>query len=317
MSKKMIALAGLGAGVAAVAGAAFHSYLDVMYKETIPKGPMKRLQDIMDNGDMIPLGELCAKSNEWNDAQEKEIIDLKNARGETLKGYLWLAEGDSKTFAVFAHGYRGSYRGDPANFVKYYLEKGYHFFAPDHTSAGDSEGNYVGFDFYESNDMLEWLDYLVERFGEDIKIILHGVSMGGATVCQMASRVPKQVKLIVADCPYTSAQDEFISVANSVGVKKTAPYIFKAMNAANKKLAGYDLLDTDVRESVKNAKVPMLFVHGGSDDFVPTRMGQELYELCGNEKDMFIVDVAKHADSIVWDNEGYLAKLDEFIDKYL
>ena len=61
----------------------------------------------------------------------------------------------------------------------------------------------------------------------------------------------------------------------------------------------------------------MLFVHGGSDEFVPTRMGRELYELCGNAKDMLIVDAAKHADCIVWGTEDYLAKLDEFIAKYL
>ena len=317
MGKKLAALAGLGA-VAAVAGAAFHSYLDVMYKETIPKGPMKRLQDIMDNGDMVELGNMCARSNEWNDAQEKEIITMENDRGENLKGYLFKAEDEnSKLFAVFAHGYRGSYRGDPANFVKYYHDKGYNFFCCDHTSAGDSEGDFVGFDYFESRDMLKWLDYLTERFGDDIKIILHGVSMGGATVCQMASKVPEQVKLIVADCPYTSAKDEMLSVASGIGIKKLAPYIFEGINALNKKLAGYDLLETDVRDSVKNSKVPMLFVHGGSDDFVPTRMGKELYELCGNEKDMFIVDIAKHADSIVWDTEGYLAKLDEFIGKYM
>ena len=248
MSKKGFALAGLAA--AAAAGVALHSYLDVMYKETIPKGPFKRLQEYLDNGDMITLAEYTAKSNEWNDGQPFERIELVNARNQRLKGYLLEAENESKVFAVFAHGYRASHRGDPANFVKYYHDKGYHFFTCDHTAAGESEGNFVGFDYFESIDMLAWIDYLINRFGEDIKIILHGISMGGATVCQMASRVPKQVRLIVADCPYTSAKDEFISVANGAGVKKTAPYIFNAMNVLNKKLAGYDLLDTDVRESV-------------------------------------------------------------------
>ena len=315
MRKKGLIIAGLTSTV--LAGVALHSYLDVMYKETIPKGIAKRLQEHFDNGDMIPLGEFTDKSNEWNDRQPFETIELYNSRAEKLMGYYLPAEGDSRVFAVFAHGYRANHRGDPANFVRYYHEKGYHFFCCDHVASGDSEGDFVDFDYFESRDMLLWIDYLISRFGSDIKIILHGVSMGGATVCKMASQIPEQVKLIVADCPYTSAKDEFISVANSVGIKKTAPAVFAAMNGLNKLLAKYDLCDTDVRENVANAKAPMLFVHGGSDEFVPTRMGKELYELCGSEKDMLIVPEAKHADSIVFGTEAYKAKLDEFIAKYL
>ena len=314
---KLLSLAAAGAGLAAVGIAAVHSYLDVMYKETIPIGPMKRLQNAMDNGDLIPLGQMSARSNEWLAKQDVEIIDHTNARGQVLKGYLLPTAEPSKKFTVFAHGYRSSHLGDPVNFAKYYHEKGYNFFSCDHTAAGESEGDFVGFDYFESRDMLEWLDYLIERFGEDIEIVVHGVSMGGATVCQMACQVPPQVKVIVSDCAYVGAKEEFISVANGVGINKTAPAIFAAFNALNKKLAGYDLEETDVRESVKNSKVPMLFVHGGSDDFVPTWMGYELYELCGNEKDLLIVPEAKHADSIVFGTDDYYAKLDEFLGKYM
>ena len=314
MGKKGVALLGLAALGGAVA---VHSYLDLMYKQTIPKGPAMRLQELMDNGDMQELAEKCSENMKWVDEQDIEYIDLKSDRGETLKGYLLMAEGESKTFAVFAHGYRADHRGDPANFYKYYYDKGINFFACDHTSAGESEGDWVGFDYYESQDLLKWLEYIIKRFGEDIKIILHGVSMGGATVCKMADRVPKQVKLIVADCPYTSAVEEFEAVANSVGIKKTAPAIISAINFLNKRLAGYDLKETDVRQSVSDSSVPMLFVHGKDDDFVPTRMGVELYELCKNNKDLLLVDAAKHAESVVKKPEGYYSKLDEFIEEYL
>ncbi len=316
MKKRTLALLG-AAGLAGAAAAAVHSYLDLMYKQTIPKGPAARLQELTDNGDLQALTDLCVENMKWVDEQPIEIIDLKSDRGENLKGYLLMAENVSKTFCLFAHGYRADHRGDPANFYKYYHDKGINFFACDHTASGDSEGDWVGFDYYESQDFMKWVNYIIDRFGEDISIILHGVSMGGATVCKMASSVPEQVKLIVADCPYTSAVDEFTAVANAAGIKYSTPYLLEMINFLNKRLAGYDLKDTDVRDSVKNSKVPMLFVHGGSDDFVPTRMGKELYELCSNEKDMFIVPPALHAESVVKDTEGYYKKLDEFIGKYL
>ncbi|MBR6391886.1 MAG: alpha/beta hydrolase [Eubacterium sp.] len=312
----VFALAGLGAA-AGIGAFAIHSYLDVMYKETIPKGLAKRVMEMTDNGEYEPLHKMCEESMKWVDSQDIETITMNSDRGEELKGFLLMADKPSKVFTVFAHGYRANHRGDSANFFKYYHDKGFNYLAVDHTASGESGGDWVGFDYYESQDMLKWLNYLIDRFGEDISITLHGVSMGGATVCRMADKVPPQVKLIVADCPYTSAIDEFTSVAAGAGIKKTAPYILKGMNYLNKRLAGYDLADTDVRQSVINSRVPMLFVHGAADDFVPTYMGEELYNLCGNEKDILIVDNAVHASSIVVDTEGYQKKLDEFIDKYI
>lgn len=314
MGKKGLALLTLAAAGGAVA---FHSYLDLMYRQNIPKGLASRLQEALDKNDYSALHDKCVENMEWVDKQNIENIDLVNDRGQVLKGYLLMSDKESKTFAVFAHGYRADHRGDPANFYKYYYDKGINFFACDHTCSGDSEGDWVGFDYFESQDMFKWLNYLIDRFGEDIKIILHGVSMGGATVCKMAENVPEQVKFIVADCPYTSAVDEFTSVANGAGIKKTAPLFIGAINVLNKTLAGYDLKETDVRESVKNSKVPMLFVHGKKDDFVPTYMGVELYDLCANKKDLLLVDDAIHAESVVINPDGYYSKLDEYIDKYI
>ncbi|MBE6742116.1 MAG: alpha/beta hydrolase [Ruminococcaceae bacterium] len=318
MNKKLIgALVAIG-GAAAVAEFAIHGYLDVMYAERIPQGIMKRLGNKKSDKSLREIHKFNAGENEWVSSKDIEIIDMKNNRDNNLKGYFLASEEESDVFVLFAHGYRSSHCGDPYNFIRFYHEEmKYNFMSVDHVTAGDSDGDYLGFDYFESEDMLLWLDYLVERFGKDIKIILHGVSMGGATVCKMASRVPEQVKLIVSDCAYTSAEDQLISVCNSVGLVKSAPLAFYLFNRMNKRLAKFDLKDTNVRDSVAEAKVPMLFVHGDADDFVPTRMAFELYDACGSEKDLLIVNGAAHAESILIGSEKYKAKLKEFIGKYL
>lgn len=317
MNKKLLAL-GIGLGAAAVVTEfAVHGYLDIMYKETISPGLIKRIVNSPDKSGVDVFGEFTAESARWINQQAVEVIDMQSDRGYNLKGYLLMAKQPSNKFVIFAHGYRSDHLGDPANFEKYYHDKGFNFLSIDHVAAGESQGDYVGFGYFESTDMLKWVDYLIQRFSDDIELIFHGVSMGGATVCQTASRVPQQVKLIVSDCAFTSGYDQFTSVANSVGIKKTVPFILKGFNLLNKKLAGFDFKLTDVRESVKNSKVPMLFVHGSEDDYVPTKMVYELYDICENEKDLFVVDGAKHAISIMVDNVGYKAKLDEFIGKYI
>ena len=318
MNKKIIgAIAAIGSA-ALVAEFAIHGYLDVMYAERIPMGLLKRMGNKKSDRSLREIHKFNAGENEWAATKDIENIDIKNSREETLKGYFLPADEKSDVFVLFAHGYRSSHAGDPYNFIRFYHEEmKFNFMSVDHVTAGESEGDYLGFDYFESEDMFKWVDYLTERFGEDIKIILHGVSMGGATVCKMASRVPSQVKLIISDCAYTSAEDELLNVVNSVGINKVAPVALFLFNRMNKRFAKFDLKDTDVRESVKSAAVPMLFVHGDSDDFVPTRMVFELYDLCGNEKDLLIVEGAAHAESILIGMEKYKAKMKEFIAKYI
>ena len=318
MNKKIIP-AILAVGAAALATEVIiHGYLDVVYVEKIPQGIFKRRGNKKSQKGLREIHKYNKGENEWLSKKDVETIDMNNSRGLTLKGYLLPAKEKTDVFVLFAHGYRTDHTGEPVNFVRFYHnDMGYNFMSVDHVAAGDSEGDYLGFDYFECEDMLQWADYLIERFGEDIKIILHGVSMGGATVCKMASRVPKQVKLIISDCAYTCATEELLNVVNSVGINRTAPFLLNVFNEMNKRFAGFDLNDTDVRPSVKEAKVPMLFVHGDADDFVPTRMVYELYDLCPTEKDLLIIPGAAHAESILVGSEKYKAKLNEFINKYI
>ncbi len=316
MNKKILAAAIAAAAAGLLCETAISGYMDIAAKERKRKsllGYLMSLGDHTDYSDMIAFTEDKVR---WNEQQKTENISITSERGDLLKGYLTLNENGSNIFVFFAHGCRSDHNGDPANFMRYYLEKGYNFLSVDHVAQGKSSGGYLGYDYFESTDSLEWLDYLIRRFGKNIKIIIHGVSMGGATICKMADKVPDQVKLAVADCPYTSALEEFDHVAKSAGIKHTK-IILKTLNAMNKKFAGYDFNDTEVRSSVKNSKIPILFVHGNKDDFVPTEMSIELYEICENKKELYLVDNAIHAQSIKTDEINYHKKLDAFIEKYL
>lgn len=314
MNKKILALGAVCTG--AVIGTALHGYMDVMGRESRHKSVIGRIAMMNENKGENKFLAFNQSKHPWIEKQNTEKITIPSHCNQRLAGFLTFAEKESKVFVVFAHGHHADHNGDPANFLQYYVEKGYNFLAMDHVASGESEGRFVGFDYFEHKDCLLWIDYLLHRFGEDIQIILHGVSMGAATVCQMVSLVPEQVVLAVADCPYTSAADEFSAVLKSVGINRTKPLV-RAFNAVNRALAGYDLKDTDVRNSVAHSKVPMLFVHGANDGLVPTEMGAELYELCGSEKELFIVENADHAESIRVDEAGYHARLSAFINKYL
>ncbi|MCD7796885.1 MAG: alpha/beta hydrolase [Clostridiales bacterium] len=174
-------------------------------------------------------------------------------------------------------------------------------------------GKYVGFDYFESQDLLEWIKFLESKFGKDTKFILHGISMGAATVMMLcADKCPKSVKLIIEDCGYTCAKDQFEYLIKKAGIKKPET-IYNSFNYFNKKIAGYNLSLTDVRNQVKNTKVPILFIHGDKDDFVPFEMVYELYNICPeNKRTIKVIHNATHANSAVVDEKEYFDALTDF-----
>ena len=153
-----------------------------------------------------------------------------------------------------------------------------------------------------------WLDVLLKRFGADIQIILHGFSMGGATVLKVSDSCPEQVKFIVSDSGFTSGAD---ILRGRIGA---AYPLFRLMNRV---ISGYDMDDTDVRENLRRTDKPVLFFHGTEDRTVPFHMGEELYKLCPTEKDCLLVPGARHVESMHVDPEGYAEKLDGFIKRYI
>lgn len=313
-TKKLAKTIGIGAGILGVAG--FLAFQEIMNrKATLSQkfgslfvGPSGLPEDNSVNEAKIA----------WFYNQRLEDYEITNEKGYKLKGYLLPAEKESDVYVFCSHGYRGNGRLEFQNMAKFYHEKGYNLFIVDHQAAGESEGTYIGFGYHEYTDCFRWLDFMRNEFGKDIQIILHGVSMGCATVTMMSGneRLPSNVKFTVADCGYTSAHDEFMH--NVKDIKFAAAPVMAAANKFNKLISGYDFKDANPLEAVKNAKVPMLFIHGSIDDFVPTRMVYELYNNCSApDKDILIVEGAAHAESYPVDSASYEAKINKFADKYI
>lgn len=264
------------------------------------------------------LAQLKEANMKWLEEYGYEKHYITSDRGEKLVGYLMKAKEPSDVYVFCSHGYRSEGKGEFCGFAQYYIAKGFNVFFPDHVASGESEGKYAGFGAFECPDCLKWLDYLRDTFGNDIRFILHGVSMGAATVMLMSGseKLPENVKMIISDCGYTSAEEEFTYKLREMGVP---PYpLIDGVNKVTIKRVGYDIKSIRPIDAVAKAKVPMLFVHGGADAFVPTFMAHLVYENCSSPfKDILIVDGANHAQSWTDDKEKYEEKLDLFIEKFI
>lgn len=261
--------------------------------------------------DYIPNIRAC---REWLETRECEDVSVVSGDGLKLAGSYYPAAGASRTVLCF-HGYTSEGRNDFPCIAKFYLEQGYHVLLVDERAHGRSEGIYIGFGCLDRYDVLIWLDYLLAKFGTEQEFILHGMSMGGATVLMSSGlSLPPQVKGIVSDCGFTSAWDVFTSVLHNMYHMPAFPIMQISDRMAREK-AGYGLAECNAVEEVRKAKVPILFIHGDADTFVPSRMCRELYDACASRKSILIIEGAAHAEAYHKDTEAYEGALKKFLNE--
>lgn len=211
---------------------------------------------------------------------------------------------------IMFHGYRGSAERDLSGGVQRCFRLGRSVLMVDQRCSGLSGGNVITFGIREHRDCLAWVEYAAKRF-PDRKIILTGISMGATTVMMTADKdLPGNIIGILADCGFDAAENIIKKVIAGMGLPVKAAYFFVKLGA---RLFGrFDLEEWTALEAVKNAKVPVIFFHGESDDFVPCEMSRALYEACGSRKKLVTVPGAGHGLSYPVAPEEYFAALREF-----
>lgn len=255
---------------------------------------------------------------EWWDRQEGQPLSVIACDGVRLSG-VWFRQPQNplKKVALLLHGYGGKGR-HMQNFAQVYWERGYDLLIPDARAHGNSEGKYVGMGWTDRLDELVWLEEIIARVGEEAQIVLHGVSMGGATVCMTCGEaLPAQVKCAVSDCAYTNVEDEFAHLLGLMFHLPREPVLSAARMAA--RLNGYyDFREANARRQVAQTKTPIMFIHGEEDTFVPFSMMQKLYDAAPvslREKHAF--PGANHGQSLTHSPEEYIAVLDEWLNRYI
>lgn len=239
-----------------------------------------------------------------------EDVSITSFDGLTLRGkYYEYAPG--APMELMFHGYRGSSERDLCGGVDRCFALGRNVLIVDHRASGTSEGKVITFGVNESRDCMSWIDFILEKFGADVKIILTGISMGAATVMMATARdLPENVVMVLADCGYTSSKEIIKKVIREMGLPAGLLYPFVKLGA--RLFGNFDPDELSPIEAMKTCKVPVIFVHGDADDFVPYEMSVQNYEACTAVKKLITVPDAGHGLAYPADCEGYLHVLAQF-----
>lgn len=222
---------------------------------------------------------------------------------------LYIRKANNRT-ALVLHGWRNC--GIRFLYLARLYERdlGYNVVIPDFHGHGLSEGDMIQMGWKDRKDMLHWL-----RVFQTDTMVVHGVSMGAATAMMLsAEQLPEGIRDIrfVEDCGYTSVWDEFAGeLKNQFGLPEF-PLMFTTSMLCKLRY-GWSFGEASAIAAVSQTTHPMLFIHGGNDNFVPTEMVHRLYDAKRGKKSLWIAPGAEHAESYIKHRKEYAERVRDFL----
>ena len=250
---------------------------------------------------------------EWMKAAKtlpQEDISITSFDGLTLWGtYFEYAPG--APIEILFHGYRGHANREMSGAVRRCHSLGHSALIVEQRAGGRSGGHVITFGINESRDCAKWAEYVANRW-PDRKIILAGVSMGAGTVVMATARdLPENVIGVLADCGYTSPED-IIKKVISVDMKLPPNLSYPFVQLGARLFGHFNIDELSPIEAARNTRIPILFIHGGKDTFVPCEMSVRCHEANPAATRLHIIPDAGHGLAYPVDQEGYIKVAREF-----
>ncbi len=237
-------------------------------------------------------------------------VSITSHDGLRLSGRFFEYSPDA-TIEILFHGYRGCSESDLTGGVLRCRALGHSALIVDHRASGQSEGHVITFGALEKHDCLAWVDFVLKEINPSAKIIITGISMGAATVClASAEPLPDNVIGVLADCPYTSAEDIIKKIMKEMHLPENLLFPFVRLGA--RIFGGFDIDEASPVKALEKSRLPVIFFHGDNDAFVPWEMSEKNYSACRSKKRLVIIKGAGHGLCYPVDREKYLDELRSF-----
>ena len=253
---------------------------------------------------------------EWageHGAQDRTIVSYD---GLTLHALLVENPGHTDKFCIICHGYTGHAK-EMGVYAERIFDRGFSILLPSARGHDNSEGKYIEFGWPERRDICGWINLINEKYDYP-QIVLYGVSMGAAAVMMTVGEdIPENVRCAIEDCGYSSIREQFEhSLVNMLHMPKRlliwiGSILIKVHTGINIWRDGY------ATKQLAKCKIPMLFMHGTDDRFVPFEMLDKCYDSHPGPKEKLAVEGAVHTSSCYTGGEMYWNKVIDFIEKYV
>lgn len=256
----------------------------------------------------------------WFKQAHKQKWTMKSASGNyrLVADYIPAAKSTTKN-VIILHGFM-SKKERMGQYATMFHRLGYNVLLPDARAHGQSQGKYIGYGWPERYDVRKWADKLIAKNGQNSQIVIFGVSMGGATTMMTSGvKLPHQVKAFVEDCGYTSLDAELnYEAGNLYNIPGWLRWpLINTLSIINRVRNGYFTGQVNSVKMLHHNRRPMMFIHGGSDHFVPTKMVYKNYQATRGPKKLWVVKGAAHASSYDKHPVEYPKRVATFLNQYV
>lgn len=319
---KILIGAGLTLTVFATATAVSYALTDKLVKVALERDGVKSLENnkaarrqlcgFEENADFM---EKMRRAAEILEAQQTERVTTEAYDGTELVGHFYSAK-NPKRVVIAMHGWRSRWSRDFGMMSEFFHDNGCSVLYVQQRAQGESGGEYMGFGLLERFDCLEWIKWVNDKTGGTLPVYLAGVSMGATTVLMASSlSLPQNVRGIIADCGFTSPHAIWKHVAKnnlhlSYGIRGRI-----ASDICKRKIQ-MGTNDFSTLDALVQTDVPVLFIHGTDDHFVPIRMTFENCKACNSPYRLLVVPGADHGMSYYTNPEEYNKALTDFFAEF-
>ena len=246
---------------------------------------------------------------------EYEEIIVHTTDGLRLNSWLVKSAQPAIGTIIYLHGVADC-KIDGIRFAKLMHDNRFNVFLLDSRRHGQSEGTYCTYGYYEKHDVIRAIDYLTSR--TDItpgKIGIFGTSMGAAVAIQSAA-LDKRITAVVSENSFAALRKIFDDYQMRM-IKLPFHYLRNIVIIHSELRAKFKASDVSPFESVKNVRVPILFVYGTVDPLIKHQYSIQLFEQANQPKEIFPIEGAAHNNT--WDTGGepYHQKLLGFFQRNL
>ncbi len=247
-----------------------------------------------------------------------EEVSTTSPDGLKLTG--WYLPGENGATVMIQHGSPGG-RQDGLYEAAFLNEAGYSVLLGSFRAHDDCEGDTITFGYYEIQDVEAWHDYLLGRDDVDPdRIGLFGESMGGGTSILYAAGDPGVAAVATGSAFGLTLEVvvKFIEFENPELPVWVVPTLARFIIFWAEQLGDMDteaLRTQDVIAEI--SPVPVLIIHGGSDDKIGPNIGRQLFEAAADPKELLWIEEAMHVDFEDHQPDLYRETLVDFFDEYL
>jgi fermentation-respiration switch protein FrsA (DUF1100 family) len=246
-----------------------------------------------------------------------EEVSVITEDGLKLTG--WFLPGDNGATVLIQHGTPGG-RQDGLYEAAFLNEAGYTVLLGSFRAHDDCEGDLITFGFYERKDIQAWHKYLLSRADIDPNTIgLYGESMGGGTSILYAAGDPG-VKAVATGSGFALTQkvvENFIIFDTDLP-PSLVPFLARFIIFWAEQAGDFNSKVLDTQAVIADiSPVPLLIIHGGSDDKIGPEVGRQLFAAAAEPKDLIWFEEAGHVNFEDFYPDQYQDAMLKFFARYL